>query len=71
MTAMEQEQGSLQPRFMAWKDGPRLTEPADEVVRKFDEFAQEMEEVSRGWAGLASLCRRAASILREADSSGD
>jgi hypothetical protein len=62
---MGHESGSLQQRFFAWKDGSMRTEPSTEVIRKFDEFAQEMEEVAHNWTELADLCRQAASALRD------
>jgi hypothetical protein len=64
---MKPEPGPLQKRFLSWKDGSMQTDPPKEIIRKFDEFAQEMEEVAHNWTELASLCRQAASTLREAD----
>lgn len=65
------EPGSLQQRFLAWKDGPMHSDPIPDVVRQFDEFAGEMEVRARDWAELAGECRRAASELRRADTSDE
>jgi hypothetical protein len=61
------EAGPLQQRFLAWARGSMRTEPIGEVIRKFDQFAQEMEEVAGSWAEMAHLCQQAANTLRDAE----